>query len=64
MTALRICLVEAGPRGTSVLERICANAGGHTVEVRGGLAVTASGIRPGVGSVTPTPTPTPSPKQC
>ncbi|AHH95628.1 FAD/NAD(P)-binding protein [Kutzneria albida] len=25
MTVLRICLVGAGPRGTSVLERICAN---------------------------------------
>jgi hypothetical protein len=34
MSALRICLVGAGPRGTSVLERICANAAvGHEVEV-------------------------------
>ena len=34
MSTLRICLVGAGPRGTSVLERICANAGdGRAVEV-------------------------------
>lgn len=33
MSALRICLVGAGPRGTSVLERICANADGRAVEV-------------------------------
>ena len=25
---LRICLIGAGPRGTSVLERLCANAAG------------------------------------
>ncbi len=33
MSALRICLIGAGPRGTSVLERICANADGRAVEV-------------------------------
>lgn len=33
MSALRICLIGAGPRGTSVLERICANAAGRAVEV-------------------------------
>ncbi|PRY38827.1 FAD/NAD(P)-binding protein [Umezawaea tangerina] len=30
---LRVCLVGAGPRGTSVLERLCANADGRPVEV-------------------------------
>lgn len=35
MTAgpVRVCIVGAGPRGLSVLERLCANAGSATVEV-------------------------------
>lgn len=31
--AVRVCIVGAGPRGLSILERLCANAGTATVEI-------------------------------